>query len=320
MKMGKQTPTGKSRAPKTSSSRSGINSRSVQASSAPPTVSARWLLGAIAAAFIAALLCAWGTLCLLFWQGYWQLLYHPASAVTRTPASVNLPFDSVGFAANASGDPQLRGWWIPAAGQARYSAIYLHGADGNLGDTVAALEHLHALGFNVFAFDYRGYGQSHFVHPSEARWRADADSAIRYLTETRHIPPSSLILVGKDLGANLALETAAAHPDLAGIVLENPLESPVTLIFGDARARLVPAHLLVSDRWDTNSAASGVLISSLWFYWTADQDARNDQDTPDAYQKTPARKMLVWLVNSPKEPAQFDAAMTSWLDQLPPAH
>jgi len=269
--------------------------------SAPPTVSGRWLLIAIATAILASLLCAWGTLCILFWQGSWQLLYHPASVVTRTPASVNLPFDSVGFATNASGEPQLRGWWISAAGQARYTAIYLHGADGNLGDTVAGLAQLHALGLNILAFDYRGYGQSHFVHPSEARWREDADSAIRYLTGTRHIAPGSLILVGRDLGANLALETAAAHPDLAGIVLENPLESPTTTIFND-----------------TTSAASNVLIPSLWFYWTADHNAGADQDEPASYQKVPARKMVVWLTGSAKEPAQFNAAMTNWLDQLPP--
>jgi pimeloyl-ACP methyl ester carboxylesterase len=287
--------------------------------SVPPTVPVRWLATAIAIAIAAAFVCAWGALCILLWQGSWQLLYHPVSAVKRTPASVNLRFDSIGFATTASGEPQLCGWWIPATTQARYTAVYLHGADGNLGDTVDALASLHALGLNVFGFDYRGYGQSYFVHPSEARWREDAGSAIKYLTETRHLAPGSLILIGRDLGANLAVETAAAHPDLAGIVLEQPLESPTAAIFNDARARLVPAHLLVSDRWDTNTDASNVLIPSLWFYWTPQQVARSDQNRPDAYQKTPARKMLVWLTNSPDEPKQFNSALTSWLDELPSA-
>jgi len=288
-----------------------------RAATVPPTVSARWLAGAIVIAIAIALVCAWGTLCLLFWQGSWQLLYHPTSSVKRTPAGVNLPFDSIGFATTASGEPQLRGWWIAAATPARYTAVYLHGADGNLGDTVDALAHLHALGLNVFAFDYRGFGQSRFVHPGEARWREDADSAIKYLTETRHIAPGSLILVGKDLGANLALETAAGHPNLAGIVLEEPLESPTAAIFNDARAHLVPSHLLVRDRWDTDAAASNVLIPTLWFYWTTEQSAASEKDRPEAYEKAPARKMLVQLTNSPDEPKQFDSAMTSWIDELP---
>lgn len=280
-----------------------------------PTVSGRWLLSALAIALAAALFCGWATLCILFWQGGWQLLYHPTSAVTRTPASVNLQFDSIGFASNSSGEPQLRGWWVPAGSQARYTAIYLHGADGNLGDGITSLVRLHALGLNVLAFDYRGYGQSHFVHPSEARWREDTDSAIRYLTRTRHLAPGSVILVGRDLGANLALEVAAGHPELAGIVLENPLKSPTNAIFDDARARLVPAHLLVGDRWDTVSVASNVLIPSVWFYWPAGKNKSMEQ-APDAYQRTPARKTLEWLTNSPSEPEQFNQAMTRWLDQL----
>jgi hypothetical protein len=284
--------------------------------SEPPTVPGKWLVGAGAIAIGAAVLCAWGTLCILFWQGSWQLLYHPASAVDRTPASVNLPFESIGFATNSAGEPQLRGWWIPAPSPSRYTAIYLHGAEGNLGDTVNALFRLHAAGLNVFAFDYRGYGQSRFAHPSEARWREDADSAIAYLTETRHLPDSSIILVGKDLGANLALALAAAHSDLAGAVVEQPLESPTAAIFNDPRARLVPAHLLVSDRWQTASDAGNVLIPSLWFYWTLEQSAEV-QDKPEAYEKVTARKSLVWLTNSSDEAEKFKSALSSWIDQLP---
>ena len=295
--------------------------RGLNSASELPTVSGKWLLSAGATAIAAALLCAWGTLCILFWQGSWQLLYHPASAVTRTPASVNLPFESIGFAANAAGEPQLRGWWIPASSQARFTAVYLHGADGNLGDSLNALSRLHAAGLNVFAFDYRGYGQSHFAHPSQTRWREDADSALAYLTGTRHIPANAIILVGRDLGANLALEVASAHADLAGVVLEAPLESPTAAIFNDARARLVPAHLLVRDRWQSPIAASNVLIPSLWFYWIPERSTELEQDKPEAYEKVPARKSLVWLTDSPDEPEQFMSALSRWIDRLPtPAH
>jgi uncharacterized protein len=297
-----------------SATRSGARSG---APSTPPTVSAKWLLSAIAFAIAGALFCAWGTLCFLFWQGSWQLLYHPASAVTHTPASTNLPFDSVGFATNAAGEPQLRGWWIPASAQARFTAIYLHGADGNLGDTVDALAQLHIAGLNILAFDYRGYGQSHFAHPSEARWREDADAAIGYLTATRHVPAPTIVLVGNGLGANLAIEVAAAHPNLAGAVLEQPLPSPTLAIFNDARAQLVPARWLVSDRWQTSAAAGNILIPSLWFYWTAERTADVDQDKPEAYDKVPARKMLVWLTNAPDAHQQFQSALAAWLDQLP---
>jgi uncharacterized protein len=317
VKKSKQNPSTR-RGPASASPATGRRGAPLSTSPAPPVVSARWLLIAIVAAVAGAILCAWGTLCILFWQGSWQLLYHPTATLARTPVSVNLPFESVGFATTASGNPQLRGWWIPAStSQPRYTVLYLHQASGNLADTVDDLARLHALGLNIFAFDYRGYGQSVFLHPSEARWQQDADSAIKYLTDTRHLDAGSLILVGKDLGANLALETAASHSDLAGIVLEDPLEFPTTAIFNDARARIVPAHLLVSDRWDTDSAASSVLIPSLWVYWTTQQSQSSSEDRPQAYEKTQSRKRLVWLTDSPREVNQFNSALSKWLDELP---
>jgi len=249
----------------------------------------------------------------LFWQGSWQLLYHPTSTVGRTPASVNLAFDSVGFATTASGEPQLHGWWIPASSQARFTAIYLHGASGNLSDTVDALAQIHSAGINLFAFDYRGYGQSRFVHPSETSLREDADAAIHYLVATRHIAPSAIILFGTGLGANLALAVASVHPDLAGVVLDQPLDDPAAAIFNDARARLVPARLLVRDRWDLNAAASNLLIPSLWFR----RAGIKDSGVPQMFEKAPARKTIVWLTNSPDESKRFNEAFTRWLNELP---
>src|SRR5215469_9595612 len=78
-----------------------------------PAISARWLATAVGLVFACALLCVWGALCLVFWQGSWQLLYHPKTAIARTPAAVGLAFEPVEFATTDTGTPQLQGWWIP---------------------------------------------------------------------------------------------------------------------------------------------------------------------------------------------------------------
>jgi len=289
-------------------------------SPAPPTVPGSWLAAAVGLAVVAAAACAWATLCLLFWQGSWQLLYHPTAAVTRTPASVGLPFGAVGFAATEAGDTQLKGWWIPAAPGARYSritALYLHGSDGNLVDTVDALARLHEAGVNVLAFDYRGYGQSKFARPSEARWREDAESALRYLTATRHIAANSIVVMGRDLGANLALQVAAAHPELAGVVLQAPREEPVNVYFRDPRARLVPAHLLVHDRYDMNAPAAKLRIPSLWFYWTPKPGPGAENDEPEVFKMVTAPRMLAWLPTTGVVETYYQDALSRWLDGLP---
>jgi pimeloyl-ACP methyl ester carboxylesterase len=299
------------------STRSATSARSAKLASSPPqTVSIRWLLAAFGLAFIGAIVFAWATLAVLFWQGSWQLLYHPSAAVVRTPASVGLAFDSVGFATTASGEPQLSGWWIPYGPESRYTFLYLHGAEGNLGDSVQAFIPFRGTYQNIFAFDYRGYGMSQFKHPSEKRWREDADSAIEYLTNTRHIPAGSIVLAGKDLGADLALEVAAAHPELAGVVLEQPEITPTAPIFNDPRARLVPAHLLVSERWESSAAAANLRIPSLWIYFTTSVKTSEQEDKPLIYQQVAARKSLVWLTGSADTPKNYSDALSRWLDDL----
>lgn len=286
----------------------------------PPPVSGRWLLLAVCGTLAAAAFCGWFVLCLLFWQGSWQLLYHPAAAVARTPASAGLAFDSVAFAATDAGAARLKGWWIPAAPGAtlgRFTVVYLHGQDGNLGDTVDALARLHAVGVNVLAFDYRGYGESKFARPSEAHWRQDTEWALEYLTGTRHIDAGTIVLDGTGLGANLALEVAAAHPELAGVVLDAPSEAPMNAIFNDARARLVPARLLARDRYDLDAAATALRVPLLWFEQSSPAEQTSATHEPDAYQRVTARKMMVWMDSSHDASGQFETALSRWLDGLP---
>jgi pimeloyl-ACP methyl ester carboxylesterase len=277
-------------------------------------VSGRWLLSAVALTIGAAVFCAWCALCLLFWQGGWELLYHPAAQVARTPATVGLAFDAVGFAATDAGTPRLAGWWIAAAPDAKFArltVLYLHGQDGNLGDSVDALARLHAAGVNVLAFDYRGYGQSQFVRPSEAEWRQDAEWAIEYLTGTRHVAPGAIVLDGTGLGANLALEEAAAHPELAGVIVESPLADPAQAIFGDVRARMVPAHLLVRDRYDLNVAAANVRVPVLWF------EPTSQNEESQAYARIGAHKMFVSADAGKTTNQQIVNTLVRWLDELP---
>jgi hypothetical protein len=301
------------------------NSSKRPGKSAPPPlatlrISGRWVLFALTGMIAAAVFCTWSALCLLFWQGSWQLLYRPSAAIGRTPAAAGLAFDPISFATTGSGLPRLNGWWIPAAPQApmaRYTVLFLHSQDGNLGNTVDRLAELHAAGVNVFAFDYRGYGQSQFARPSEKHWIEDSGWALQYLTATRHIAPATVVLCGSGLGADLALEVAAARPQLAGVVLDSPLENATDAIFQDGRARLVPARLLVRDRYDLTAPASALRIPSLWFLpSTSFGKDRASPENSEVFQKVPSSKTLVWLPPSKMGKSNFANGLTRWLDDL----
>ncbi len=171
-----------------------------QRGSAPPEmiplVEVGWILKALAAVFLVALLCAYATICILFSRSQWQLVLHPSRIVATTPASVNLPFTEVHFGVDDTGQPQLTGWWLPSDITTNNTALVLNAADGNLANSLPAAQLLHAQHLNVLLFDYRGYGQSLGQHPTQASMQADADSALAYLTTGRSISPSSIAVYG----------------------------------------------------------------------------------------------------------------------------
>jgi uncharacterized protein len=225
----------------------------------PVTVSPRWLAGALGAALALAVACAYGTLALLFYQGQWQLVLHPAKKVTATPRA---KFDEIHFDVTETGVPQLDGWWVPADAGA-LTVLYLHGGDGSLSDCVSDLDALHALGVNVFAFDYRGYGRSVGPHPDEARMTEDVDAAWTYLTDTRHMDGAKLVAYGTGVGASLAAELAARHA-VAGVVLDGPSEPARKMIGADARAKVLPLRLLLTERFDPADALKTLTTPKLF--------------------------------------------------------
>ena len=218
----------------------------------PATVSGRWLLAAILLTFCAAAICAYGALCLLVYQGQWQVLFHPSHTVSATPASAGLVYDEIHFDVTDAGQPRLDGWWIPAQQGSRWAAdtiLYLHDARGSLSDTVPALVTLHALGIGVFAIDYQGFGRSSGRHPTERLATADSVAAWTYLTDTRHIPARSLVVYGDGVGSVFAAHIAALFAP-AGVILEDPNPPGRQILLADARSGLVPLFLIQKEKLD----------------------------------------------------------------------
>ncbi len=281
-----------------------------------PNVSAKWLLSALAVVLVACAACAWIALCLLYWQGSWQLLYHPQKAIARTPASAELAFEPVRFWVTESGDTQLTGWWIPSPA-ARFTMLYLHGADGDLSSDIDTLAALHRLGVNVFAIDYRGYGQSAAGGPSEAHLLEDSNASLSYLKQSRHIAASSIVVYGEDLGATVAAELSLQPSSkIAGVILADPASDPMQSVFSDRRSHVVPAHWLVKDRYDLSAAAAELATPSLWLI---PQSGAAEAEPPAAYQLARSRKMSVVLRTPMTSNLNFVTEVSQWLDELTPA-
>ncbi len=235
-------------------------------------VSLRWLLTALAIIVFLAAVCGYGVLCLLFYQGQWQLLFHPSRTITVTPASIGIPYQEMKFAATYNEPPILASWSIPATPKSKYvtdTVLYLHDARGSLSDCVPALAALHSTGINVFALDYRGFGRSSALHPTERSLNEDAASAWTYLTDQLGIPPGRIIVLGDGVGATLAAHLANRFAP-AGIILEDPNPTADQILLSDSRARLVPLWLLQNEKLDPSTDLAAGHIPRLFL------DARGD--------------------------------------------
>jgi pimeloyl-ACP methyl ester carboxylesterase len=147
------------------------------------------------------------------------LLYLPSR---RLGAEPGVPFADVECVTE---DGQwLHGWWVPATGGPRLGhVLLLHGNAGNIGDRVPHVELLAAAGFDVLAFDYRGYGRSS-GRPGEQGTYRDARAALAMLLRQDGVDPARVLYLGESLGGAIALELALSSPP-AGLILQSAFTS-----------------------------------------------------------------------------------------------
>ena len=148
-----------------------------------------------------------------------SLIYAPARDVDRTPADVGLNAEEVHI--TASDGEVLHGWWIRTG--SNRTAIWYHGNAGNISHRLPnARRMVDELSIDIVLVDYRGYGRSTGT-PDEAGLYLDG-AAIYDAVADRGIPPESIILFGRSLGAAVAIETALHHP-AAKLMLESAFRS-----------------------------------------------------------------------------------------------
>jgi len=127
------------------------------------------------------------------------------------------------------------------APQARGTVIHFHGNAANITNHIVLSQWLVWEGFNVFLFDYRGYGRSEGRPTREGTIR-DGHAALDYVLSRPDVDRARVFAFGQSLGGAVATVVAAERPEIRAVVLDSTYSS---------HRRIAALHLqkLVLLRW-----------------------------------------------------------------------
>jgi fermentation-respiration switch protein FrsA (DUF1100 family) len=131
------------------------------------------------------------------------IFYHPSRGMHPPPSERGLQFEAVRF--QAADGITLTGWWLPAIGTPQGTVVHFHGNAHNISSHVQYAEWLPAKGFNLFVFDYRGYGASEGA-PSRNGLVMDGVAALESVAADKDFTPP-LLVWGQSLGGTVALRS-----------------------------------------------------------------------------------------------------------------
>ena len=153
----------------------------------------------------------------------------PYSTYITTPTSFDCKYDSLTFVTKDK--VSLAGWYIYSAqnDQNESTIIFSYGDAGNMSYFLDYGIELAKNGFNVFMYDYRGFGLSNEFPIDKdmliySEFLIDLNAAVDFVKENH---PSPIILFGPSMGATLSISVAGSRQDILAVIAEGPYENTI---------------------------------------------------------------------------------------------
>jgi len=197
------------------------------------------------------------------------MFYQPDRQVYDTPDRHGLKYEEVTF--RSKDGTLLSGWFIPATGRSRGTVIHFHGNAQNMTSHFGFVSWLPAQGFNLFVFDYRGYGKSG-GSPNRRGVFEDSLAALDYLAGRPDVERDRLLVLGQSLGGANAIAAIGSRP-LAGIRAV-AIDSAFASYRGIVRDKIAAmpllsllrtplAHLLINDELSPDEVIANIAPTPL---------------------------------------------------------
>ena len=171
-------------------------------------------------------LTAFFTFCLVALSSCTNFVLQPLQPHLSDPNALGIVAQDIYFSSNDG--VRLHGWFLPASKQpAKGTVIFVHGNAENISTHLGSVWWLPAEGFNVFLFDYRGYGHSE-GKPDLDGALDDFGAAMATLYKMPEVDPLRVVVFGQSLGGAIAICGLLDSPyrsQLRGLVVEGVFTS-----------------------------------------------------------------------------------------------
>lgn len=190
---------------------------------------------------------------LLCITGCSSLFFYPQKELFENPYLKLVSYEDIYF--STSDGLKLHGWYIRAKDKNKGTVIQLHGNAENIGTHVNSVLWLTLEGYDVFTFDYRGYGRSDGKTTLDGV-HTDAQAALETIIKLPNINKERIFILGQSLGGAIAVYTVATSPykkyikaviidsafssyrgiareKLGQFILTWPFQYPLSLLFND---------------------------------------------------------------------------------------
>jgi len=147
--------------------------------------------------------------------------FQPLKAHIASPEQYNIEYEDIYFAGQSGG--KLHGWWFPSVSDSESKAhvLFLHGNGENISTHSGLVYWLTQHQYDVFIFDYRGYGKSQGKAEIEGVM-SDIQSSRLYI-ESRRDDNKKVFIIGHSLGASMGIYNLAHYPqNIDGLILVSP--------------------------------------------------------------------------------------------------
>jgi uncharacterized protein len=182
----------------------------------------------------------------------------------REPPAGGVAYDL----ALVNGD-RIHTWYVPASERDAPTLLFLHGARRNLSGSFGRIELMRSLGFNILAIDYRGFGRSSQLLPSEQT--AVEDTRLAFAELLRREPdPSRRFVYGYSLGGALAIDLGADADGIAGLIIESTFTSIPDLVRASRWSWVPMLSTIVTQDFNSLRKITRVNEPLLLIHGTAD--------------------------------------------------